>query len=215
RTGELEASTFAGSTTGSCRVSQDLVERALVRRVMSDPGVELHTGTRISQLEQSADRVIVTTAEGRTFESRYVVAADGVDSSIRRACGIAQSGRPTVSWWQSVYWHGDLDRWAAHRPCIQFVTGAHSGRHVQIASVDGRQRWVTLIAVPPSEVRPPDLTAEQATLLIKHAVGDAAIDVDIRDIATFRVSALNADRYRDGRVFLAGDAAHVLPPTGG
>ncbi len=215
RTGELEASTFAGSTTGSCRVAQDVVEHALVRRVMSEPAVELHTGTRVSEVEQSGDRVTLTTADGRAFESSYLVAADGVDSGIRRASGIAQSGRPTVSWWQSVYWHGDLDRWAAHRPCIQFVTGAHSGRHVQIASVDGRRRWVTLIAMPPSDLRPSDLTADKATLLIKQAVGDGAIDVDIRDIATFRVSALNADRYRDGRIFLAGDAAHVLPPTGG
>lgn len=215
RTPELEPRTFDGSPTTSCRVAQDAVHDALLRRARAEPLIELRTGVTAGPVTQTAQQVRVALDDGTTLTARYLVAADGVGSRIRADLGIPMTGEPVVSWWQSVYWHGDLDRYAAHRPCIQFVTGADTGQHVQIASVDGHRRWITLIALPPGQDRPADQTAEQALAAIRGAVGDPDLAVEIRDIATFRVSAMNADRYREGRVFLAGDAAHVLPPTGG
>jgi putative polyketide hydroxylase len=215
RTPELEPRAFAGSPTTSCRVAQDAVHQALLGLARAQPLIDLRFGTPVAEVSQTPESVRVATRDGREMRADYLIAADGVASGIRRALGIGLQGRPVVSWWQSFYWYGDLDRLAGQRPCIQFVTGADTGRHVQIASVDGRRRWVTLIALPPSEQRPADPTREQAVAAIRAAVGDPGLDVALEDIATYRVSALNADSYRDGRVFLAGDAAHVLPPTGG
>jgi putative polyketide hydroxylase/tetracenomycin A2 monooxygenase-dioxygenase len=215
RTDELEPRTFAAATTSSCRVAQDAVEQALVRRASAEASIEFNPETRVVALDQSADGVTVRTADGDEYAAAYVIAADGVGSTVRRALGIELAGERVVSWWRSVYWSGDLDRWAADRPCIQFVTGARTGRHVQIASVDGRHRWVTLIASAPGEERPADLGPDEARAAIRGAIGDPLVEVDIHDIATFRISAQNATSYRSGRVFLAGDAAHALPPTGG
>ncbi|MFY9586289.1 MAG: FAD-dependent monooxygenase [Actinomycetota bacterium] len=215
RTEDLEPDVFAASPTTSCRVSQDVVQGVLLSKVRSESTIEFHNKTRVSSVAQSADGVILETEDGGTFEFAYVIAADGAGSRTRESLGIAQEGPPVMMWFQSVYWRGDLHRWAADRPCIHFVTGADSGDHVNIASVDGRHRWVALRALPADVDRPSDLTPPEALSIIRRAVGDAGIDVDILDIATFRISALNAERYRAGRVFLVGDAAHVLPPTGG
>jgi 2-polyprenyl-6-methoxyphenol hydroxylase-like FAD-dependent oxidoreductase len=214
RTDDLEPDTFSESPTSSCRVAQDAVVQALLRRAGSEPPIDLRRGTRVGSVEQSDDGVQVTTYDGARHTHPYLIAADGAGSTIRKQVGIQQSGREVVSWWQSVYWRGDLEQWTSGRRCIQFVTGATTGRHVQIAPVDERDRWVTTI-VRPTEDRPPDLSEEEAREIIQRAVGSLEIDPTIVDIATFRVSALNADRYREGRTFLAGDAAHVLPPTGG
>jgi 2-polyprenyl-6-methoxyphenol hydroxylase-like FAD-dependent oxidoreductase len=215
RTPELEPRTFDGSPTSSCRVAQDSVHQTLFDRAHSEPLIDLRLGVPVAEVTQDPDGVHIRTGDGGQLRARYLIAADGAGSSVRRALGIRTQGQPVVSWWQSVYWTGDLDRYAADRPCIQFVTGADTGRHVQIASVDGRRRWITLIALPPGPDRPADLTEEQALAAIRGAVGDAGLEVTVKDIATFRVSAQNADRYRAGRIFLAGDAAHILPPTGG
>jgi putative polyketide hydroxylase len=215
RTGDLEPGAFAASPTTSCRVPQDDVAGALLTHARAQPTIQLEYGTRITAVASAADGVVVTTEYGESRTHSFVIAADGAGSPTRQALGIRMTGQDGMSWWRSIYWRGDLDRWTRDRPCIQFITGADSGQHVQIASVDGRHRWVTLIAMPPAAGRPPDLSETEAREIISRAVGEPDADVSILDIATFRISALNASHYRSGRVFLAGDAAHVLPPTGG
>jgi 2-polyprenyl-6-methoxyphenol hydroxylase-like FAD-dependent oxidoreductase len=215
RTEDLEPGTFSASPTTSCRVTQDAVLEALLHRAHAESSIDLQRGTGVSSVVQSSDGVNVTTTEGHQHEHSYLIAADGARSTVRELLGIAQSGQPVVTWWQSVCWQGDLEKWTSGRLCIQFVTGATTGHHVQIAPVDGRNRWVTTIVRPPSPERPADLSEAEARKIIQRAVGSSEIDPAIVDIATFRVSALNARRYREDRIFLAGDAAHVLPPTGG
>jgi 2-polyprenyl-6-methoxyphenol hydroxylase-like FAD-dependent oxidoreductase len=167
RTPELEPRAFAGSPTTSCRVAQDAVHQVLLGEARSAPLIDLRLGTLVTDVTQTPASVEVRTRDGQRINAEYLIAADGVASGVRRSLGIAQSGRAVVSWWQSFYWRGDLDRWAAHRPCIQFVTGADTGRHVQIASVDGHHRWVTLIALPPSDERPADPTRAEAVATIR------------------------------------------------
>lgn len=215
RTEDLEPDTFAASPTTAVRVAQDSVVDTLLRKIRSESKIQLLRGTSISSVAQSDDSVTVTTQEGRRHDHAYLIAADGAASSTREAVGIGRTGQDVVSWWQSVYWRGDLDRWTSGRSCIQFITGAATGRRVQVAPVDGRDRWVTTIVLPSATDRPADLAEGEAREIIRRAVGASEIDPSILDITTFRISAMNANRYREGRVFLAGDAAHVLPPTGG
>jgi putative polyketide hydroxylase len=215
RTEDLDPGTFAASPTTPCRVAQDAVVETLLCKARSESKIELLPGTRVSFTAQTDDGVSVTTQDGRRHEHAYLIAADGAASGIREALGIDQTGQDVVSWWQSVHWRGDLERLTSGRLCIQFITGVGTGRPVQIAPVDGRRRWVTTIVLPSASDRPADPSEGEAREIIRRAVGSSEVDPDILDIATFRVSALNASRYREGRVFLAGDAAHVLPPTGG
>lgn len=215
RTEDLEADAFAASPTASCRVSQDVVQQALRDKARTEPTIEMRDATRVTHVAQTADGVTVATEDGGRFECSYLIAADGAGSGIRERLGYPETDRSAASWWQSVYWRGDIQRWTADRPCIHFITGADTGNHVLIASVDGRHRWVTLRVFPPGEERPSDLNPDDARAIIRGAVGDPDVDADILDIKTFRLGALNSEHYRDGRIFLIGDAAHVLLPTGG
>jgi putative polyketide hydroxylase/tetracenomycin A2 monooxygenase-dioxygenase len=76
-------------------------------------------------------------------------------------------------------------------------------------------RWVTILQRPGADERPDALTPEQATHVIREAVGRPQLEVEILGSTTFRIGAEIAERYREGRVFLVGDAAHSMPPTGG
>jgi hypothetical protein len=60
-----------------------------------------------------------------------------------------------------------------------------------------------------------NITEERALELLRAAIGVPDIPVVIEDMAKWRAEADSAERYQDGRVFLAGDAAHVVPPNGG
>ncbi|PRX46619.1 2-polyprenyl-6-methoxyphenol hydroxylase-like FAD-dependent oxidoreductase [Prauserella shujinwangii] len=202
------------SVTGPRRVSQDVVQRVLLDAVRRAGGVDLRWGTEVTGLRQSAEQVTVTTRDGDRVTADYVIAADGVASTVRDLLGVAVEGEGVLGYGQSIYWHGDLSRWTRGRLCIQFLTGHRLGHPASIACVDGRDRWVTMVTRPGggSRPRPPD--PGEAVAIIRRAVG-AEIDPEIIDITTWRISACVAVRWRAGRVFLAGDAAHSFPPTGG
>jgi putative polyketide hydroxylase len=202
------------SPMGICRVAQDTVEQVLLSRVRSLDHVELLLGQDVSELEQDERGVTLRTESGLRIDADYVIAADGVASTVRRLLDIDLEGKPLLGYGQSIYWRGDLSEWASDRLCIQFITGNRLGRPANIAPVDGVDRWVTMLMRPGAEARPEPPIHEEAVEAIHGAVG-VDIDPEIIDIATWRLSAQIATRWRDGRVFLAGDAAHSFPPTGG
>ena len=172
RTEDLEPGTFAASPTSSCRVAQDAVARGPA------PQGSLRINDRTASRDKRLFRRPVRRrcdghdAGGSPARARlpHRCGRCGIRPSARQL-GISRTGRDVVSWWQSVYWRGDLDQWTSGRLCIQFVTGATTGHHVQIAPVDGRDRWVTTIVRPAAPDRPADLSEGEAREIIQRAVG--------------------------------------------
>lgn len=207
------------SPTGPCRIGQDVAEAALRTRIDREPGITSEFGVECVGLVDRGDEVIATlrdcsTGDEHEVAASYVIAADGIGSGIRSELGIEMQGKPLIAYWQSIYWRGEIDDLTAHRPCVQFLTNPDSGRFVTVAMVD-RRRWVTLLMLPPTETRPPQPSADESVEIVRSAVGRADLEVDVIDVATWRLSAQVASSMRAGRIFLAGDAAHSLPPTGG
>ncbi|XPP27565.1 MAG: FAD-dependent monooxygenase [Leucobacter sp.] len=214
RTGEVESHGPAMTLARACRVAQDSALRAILDAVAAEPLVTLRTGAAVAAIEQDGAEVRAVEASGAVHRGDYLIGADGAASSVRRILGIAMEGVPLIGYGQSIYWRGDLAQWTADRLCIQFHTGARSGHPASVASVDGHDRWITMVMQPPSESRPEPPNPEEAQEIIARAVG-APVDAEILDITTWRISAQLAERWQEGRVFLAGDAAHTFPPTGG
>jgi putative polyketide hydroxylase len=202
------------SFTSDCRAAQDAVQTALLGRIIGIDRINYQPGVSVVGAESNTDGAVVHLDSGASLSCDYVIAADGVRSTIRSALGIELDGDAVLGYGQSIYWHGDLDKWVRERPCIQFITGDRTGQPANIASVDGRYRWVTMVMQPGTAERPEQPTREDAARLIQTAVG-ADIEPEIVDIATWRISAQVARSWRAGRIFLAGDAAHSFPPTGG
>jgi putative polyketide hydroxylase len=206
------------SPSGDRRVPQDELERILRDRVARTPGVDARFGSTVDELRQDAQGVRATVTDTRTggqeiTEAEYVIAADGATSSLRAGLGIELEGE-VLGFWQSVYWHGEISRLTKDRTAIQYLTAAPDSGFVTVAPVDGRERWMTFRMRGGGEGHPGTLTDAQARGLIRTAVGEDC-PMDIISTATYQVAAKVARGYRAGRVFLAGDAAHIFPPTGG
>jgi len=207
----LTAQTLRG-TCPQGRLDQVALTRA------SASGARTVFGTELLALQQ--DELGVTARllgpQGH-FEVRcqYLVAADGARSSVRRALGIATEGPgdlgdPLIS----VLFRADLDELTGGWPflvCDITTEQAPGG----LLPVDGRREWIyhTRYRTAAGQSAA-DFTADRCRALIGAALGRPEVPVEVVSILPWQVHGAVARSFRAGRVFLAGDAAHVVPPVG-
>jgi len=142
--------------------------------------------------------------------ARYLIGADGGRSSIRNALGIDFPGKTLgVRAIVADVRLGGLDRTAWH----QFNDGDME-RLVMICPLAGTDLFQVQAPIPLEG--DPDLSAPGLERLIAERTGRSDITIgSVSWASAYAMNARLADRYRVGRVFLAGDAAHIHPPTGG
>src|ERR1700761_6246965 len=188
-----------------CLIAQDTLEPVL-REAAVAAGADVRFRTELTAFTDDGEGVTADLAgpgAGR-LRARYLVAADGARSPVREALGITRSGRgytgePMVN----VYFRADLAGVVRGRE-FNLCQIEHPDAPGGLASVDGRFRWV-FMSPGPAEGR--DWPG-----LLRTALGVPAPDLEVLSVLPWRAEMRVADRYRDGRVFLAGDAAHVMPP---
>jgi putative polyketide hydroxylase len=194
---EQHATFAALSPEPSILCPQDVLEPVL--RDAIDPA-SLRFGTEVVDLH---DQVAVL-ADGSTVEFEYVVAADGARSPIRERLGVARSGIGHLADNLDVYFRADLAELIKGREfnLCSIENPAASGAFV---SINGTDRWLFSTT---DGAR--DLDGWASTL--RTVIGAGEIPVEIISILPWESGMYVADTYRVGRVFLAGDAAHVMPP---
>jgi len=178
----------------------------LLRARLAVLGVRVELGTEVTGFSQDADAVTVR-LPGETVRARYLVGADGGKSFVRRALGVAFPGETDESTRMMIcdVVADDLDRACSH----WFTTAAAPASGVALVPVSGQPPYFQLRVPLPADALP-DVrqVLDRVPVRVPVRVGDVAWSTVLR--SNLRV----AERFRVGRVFLAGDAAHVHPPTG-
>lgn len=200
----------AVSPETSCLVAQDLLEPVLLDAARAR-GVPVRFGTTLTGLIQDADGVTATLLDAgggtSTVRAGHVVGADGSRGPVRELLGVGRGGRGVLGRHVTVYVDADLGEAARGRE-FNLCQIEHPDAPGALASVDGRYRWLFmtghLLPVPGDPVA--------WAGKVRTALGLSEVDVTVRSVLEWESAMWVADRFVAGRVLLAGDAAHVMPP---
>lgn len=198
-------------------LSQDRLERILADHLRTVPGVEVRHGATWVSAVDDGDGVTSTVAgaDGSvgTVRSRWVVAADGAASAVRASLGIVPVGPRRLASFVMVHLDAPWRSLVADRPgVLYFLNSPARGTFV---AHDLDRTWVYMHPWDPDAEPAEAFTPERCEALVRAAVGTEPPPFAVRNVATWHMSVQVAERYRSGRTFLVGDAAHRFPPTGG
>jgi 2-polyprenyl-6-methoxyphenol hydroxylase-like FAD-dependent oxidoreductase len=207
----LMAVPFAGLPTEfpyTLMVSQAVTEEVLTERLVALGGQVLRPLT-VTTLEQDADGVTATFADGRRIRASYVVGADGMSSTVREQAGIGFAGAA----YAESFSLADVRLSGPAVPSGEVILYfSPAGMMVAAPLPGGVYRLVATVDHAP---RTPDREFLQRLLDTRGPEAARAVVTEVLWGSRFRVHHRVADRYRAGRVLLAGDAAHVHSPAGG
>jgi 2-polyprenyl-6-methoxyphenol hydroxylase-like FAD-dependent oxidoreductase len=208
------------------RCSQLYVEPLLLEAARRHANCRVHFGARVLDFIQDDDGVTATmeidamedrAAQTRTLTARYLVGCDGPRSFVRKSLGLSYRGvagekREFMGGqMDAVYFYApDIYRVCPHAPAWQYWTFGAKQRALVIA-VDGTGHFVMNVQTREGE----SLNEADVKRRIAEAIG-ADISFEVKSSSRWTAGfALVAERFSVGRVFLAGDSAHLFTPTGG
>jgi 2-polyprenyl-6-methoxyphenol hydroxylase-like FAD-dependent oxidoreductase len=191
-------------------IAQDKLE-PILRNAAQEMGADLRYGVELMNFEQWADKV---TAQVRSRDSGleygitadFLIAADGAASSIRETLGIHRNGVGHLKTLHSVLFSCPAADQYLARGAQQFDIEQEGFR--AFLTTYGDSRWVLMLSDGKERSR------DELSAAVRRALG-SDMPFDIVTTGQWEMAGRIADRYSAGRVFLAGDAAHQLPPTRG
>jgi len=208
--GEADEHNSGLSPNTGAAIAQDRLEPVL-RKAALELGAELRHSTELLHVEDRGDGIVAQLRDrnsGReyTISADYLIAADGADSPIRERLGIARHGVGHVRTVRSVLFScPEADQYLA-RGAQQFEIEQEDFRVFLTTYNDSR--WLLMF------VDDNERSEDELRFAIRQALGRDMV-FDIITTGRWEMAGRIATQYRQGRVFLAGDAAHQLPPTRG
>jgi putative polyketide hydroxylase len=191
---------------------QPHVERVLRQSLAELPSVRCLFGSAIKGLTQTTDAVTALTDQGQ-IKAHFLVGADGDRSFVRESLGIVRQGPGEQGRFLSVYFRADFG-------------SALKGRQAFISNVLGADFFEAFVAVNGSDLwlmhhflddheKAEDYSPEAFEAIIKRTCGMPQTQVSVISINPWVMAPAVATKWRSGRVFLVGDAAARVAPSGG
>ena len=207
------------SPCGPSWTPQDHTEPLLRALLRTFPCASLRLGVELVDLTIAAESARARTVDVRTgrmqdIEASYVIAADGAHSAVRSALGIRMEGRDDLAEFHLVQFDAPLQHVIGNQPCALHVITHPDARGVFVSRGSG-DRWGFAREWRQGQPRLADMAEAQLLELITTAIGVRDVRVRLERTSVFSFAAQMAERYRSGRAFLVGDAAHRMTPRGG
>ena len=222
---ELNEGVEGFSNTVRVFVNQDVLE-PILREKATELGAKVLYRTEVTALDEDEDGVTATITdldnhETRQVRSQYVVAADGNRSPTRQRLNIAMEGYGELSRSITIYFKADCAPLLKDRS--QGVLYVHNPKLRGFFRLDrtGGTGFLVINSVGEDVTKPEainvsdGLTDDLVHEYLTTAIGTDEIPAEVLHVAHWRAEANVAARMQAGRIFLAGDAAHVVPPNGG
>jgi len=207
-------------------LNQPSLEPILRERALA-AGASLIQGAEITDVHQDAGGVSIATRDvesgvPRSFRGKYLIAADGGHSKVRELIGIGLAGRGVFSNSLTIYFTADLSPWVRdHAWSVIYVnnpqlSGFFRTNRTAQAGFLGVNTVGDYKADPQAATNAAaDVSESRMVELVRAGVGVPDLNVRIDGYSRWRATADVAQTFRDRRIFLAGDAAHLMPPNGG
>ena len=211
------------SPTERVFISQSLLEPLLKSRA-EELGAQLRYGTDMVSFEEDSNGVTAVihkrdAGKTQTVRAAYMVAADGAHSRVRERLGIAMRGRGTFSNSITIYFRGNVAPLLRGRNLsVIYVTNPTLRGFFRFEKpFDSGFLAVNALGDPKNPITDVStgLAEERCREFVRVALGSDEVPITIENIMPWKAQADVADRFQHGRIFIAGDAAHVMPPNGG
>jgi putative polyketide hydroxylase len=207
------------SPAGWCLCSQNDLEPVLLEEA-GRLGADIRFGAELCSFEQDGEGVTAVvrdrdTGDTRVVRADYLVAADGPRSPVRERLGIGRTGAGELFHNVSVTFNAKrlADVVGDRRFIACYLTNPDADG--ALLPVDNEEQWVFHLPWHPDRGEPLEaFTDERCAAHIRTAVGVPHLEIEITGKAPWHAAERVAERYAQGRVFLAGDSAHEMSPTG-
>ena len=210
---QFDFEAIADATAHPFRVQaeQSKLTRILLDQLRGRPGFEIHFNSKVKGLTQDAEGVAVTLEDrGETVTGQWLIGADGASSNVRRALDIEFEGFTWPDRLLVVSTPFDFDSVIPDLTAVNYV--ADPDRWHFLLKIPGL--WRVMFLIKENETDEQILTREFAQELMKGVV-PGITHYEIAHTTLYKVHQRVAKTFRQGRAFLAGDAAHINNPLGG